>query len=133
MSKINRYTMTAGTVRVTVRPSETYIRARELLGDEFRPEYTFRVVRKDSTPTSMVFMYSLNTKPGKPDRWVYMGALTGDGVLRLTSASAFKEHATRVKAARIAIPPLFAGRPETLRELGWSGVVKVESELPDRF
>jgi hypothetical protein len=136
MPAIDAYLLASGSVRVRVFPSETYRRSREVAtGDDVRDEYVYRIDRVDGpNGTYTLFLQCLDQKPGKAPKYVYTGVLDPRrGTLRLTKRSAFPEHATRVKVARIALPLLFAGKAAELKAMGWNGGVNVLKELAGRW
>lgn len=130
---IGRYTLTAGTVDLTVKPSETFVLARRLLGDDYYDEYTYRIVN-DNDRVLWLSTLTAPTKGDKPPRWVYTGMVDlKTGAVRLTTKSAFPAHATRVKVADRVLRALFAGRGGEIEKAGWTVTAEVVKELPDRF
>ncbi len=130
---IGRYTLTAGTVDLTVKPSETFILARRLLGDDYHDEYTYRLVNDhDRVLWLSTLTYPKNSE--KPPKWVYTGMVDlKTGAVRLTTKSAFPATATRVKVANRVLMALFAGRAADVEKAGWTVTAEVVNELPDRF
>lgn len=119
---MTRDDLTAGLVTVTVTLPETFVRARQLCGDTFRPAYTFRVERVDS---GALFL-SCRTETAKGERWVYAGVVhPTTGSVRLTTKSAFPAHATRVRVADRVLRMLFTGNAERIAAAGW----RVECEV----
>lgn len=132
---MTRATLTSGTVLVTVTLPETFVRARELLGDVYHPSYTYRVERVENERGPATFFLSILTeRPGKPPVFIYTGVIHPyKGSVRLTRASAFPAHATRVRVADRVMQALFAGRADAITAAGWKVEVTVEKELAERF
>lgn len=131
-----RHTLTAGTVVLTVRPSESFVTAMALCGTEFHDEYVYRLetVPNKGARGSMTFLHTLTARPKAGPTWVYTGVVDPRaGTLRLTGKSAFPEHATRVRIARRVLAALCSGRAADVAAAGWDVTAEITNELPDRF
>lgn len=130
-----RDTMTAGTVYVTVSLPENFVRAQALLGNEWHPTYRYRIDRSDDGRTFFLSAYTVPArKPDAAGRYVYTGLLHPQkGSVRLTTRSAFPQHATRVRVADRVFQALFAGRLDAITAAGWEVSAEVEHEVADRF
>lgn len=118
-----RAELLAGTSQFSVSPSETFIRARELLGDTFHACYDYQITRvmPDNGGTVPMYFLACWTGEGKKGRWVYMGVVhPTQGTIRFTSKSAFPAHATRVRIAQRALLALFAGEGQKIVDAGWT-------------
>lgn len=118
--------LTAGVTLLAVDVPDTFVRARQLLGDDFHARYEYRVEcveDREGYPT-----YFLSAKTGS--RFVYVGIVhPTKGSVRLTRKSAFPAHATRVRVADRVLQALFAGRADTIEAAGWTVTGEVVSEV----
>jgi hypothetical protein len=133
---ITRDLLKSGTVILTISLPETFVRARQLLGDEFHLVYTYRIDRVENeygVPT--YFLRTLTDRPnGKPSEFVYTGIVHQRlGTVRLTGKSAFPAHATRYRVANRVLAALFAGRGREIDAAGWTVTAEVLEEAVKSF
>ncbi len=130
-------TLTSGTVLLTVVPCPIWRRVRELLGDEYHPEYRYRIERVEHDSGHTLFLHTWTVSPRYPDRagkWVYTGIVHPRlGTIRLTTKSAFPAHATRVKVAEHVLRAIFGNRAGDIERANWTVTATVEKELAGRF
>lgn len=120
-TKPTRNTISTGRVILTVTLAETFIAARNLIGDRlpFHAEYRYQIDRADD---ATLFISSIDDK----GRVVYLGIVHNKtGAVRLTKSSAFPAHSTRVRVADRALRCLFAGQGERIEAAGWSVTAEV--------
>lgn len=134
-----RDVLTSGKVILTVTLPETFVAARNLLGEGWHPEYRYRIERVENPngglPAIYIRTYTTNPrKPDSPGSYVYTGAVhPRTGAVTLTRSSAFPATATRFRVADKVLRALFGGRAADVAAAGWELNVEVLEENPDRF
>lgn len=118
---LTRDALTAGKCLFTVAPSETFVTARRLLGEEWHDRYTFEVDRVE-LPASAQFgrrtLYAVYSV--EKGRRVYLGELVpATGSVRLTTKSAFPAHATRVRVCRRTVARVMKNEAAAIAASGW--------------
>ena len=125
-------TILCGQTLLTIRVPESYIESRRIaFGDDFRPEYQYRITGKRDNQGGVTYFIECWDER-RNGRWVYAGIVNpSTGTIRMTRSSAFPEHATRIRAANFALSRLLTGRVAELKQMEWSGSVKVLSRDPE--
>lgn len=122
---LTREALTTGCVRVTVAPDAAWLRVRELMGDSYHASYCYKIENVDG----VLFLATWTEKTDKAGkasgRWVYTGVVNATtGELKLTKASAFPAHATRVRIADRVMRACFAGNGAKIAAAGWTVVAE---------